>query len=135
VTFDEYFICSSSAVAAFATNPKISTSGLSITPYLTDSLGAAEDDDEDDDEVSSPAAVAARDNATANARGAAAQLPVVVAASSVVAVAPPIPPPWQAFIDVASGDSYYFNPETNETSWSPPGSDGTRTGRVLTSDL
>lgn len=49
----------------------------------------------------------------------------VQSAAALVAAVETVPYPWKAFIDVSSGDTYYFNQQTNATSWDFPSEDGT----------
>jgi len=49
----------------------------------------------------------------------------VQSAAALVAAVETVPYPWKAFIDVSSGDTYYFNQQTNATSWDLPSEDGT----------
>jgi hypothetical protein len=59
----------------------------------------------------------------------------VLAAVASVAAAEAVPSPWKAFIDVSSGDTYYFNPLTNATSWDLPAADGTPGATSIDTDL
>jgi hypothetical protein len=85
-----------------------------VWPGLGGLIGYGESDDDDDDKDDSTPAQAASQSNTA------AAISTVAVAAAPAASSSDLPDGWAACKDESSGDTYYWNQQTNETSWERP---------------